>query len=189
MTGFFPALLLVTIAELGDKTQLLVLALAAKHRPGKVIAGVILALLVLQLTAVIVGRTLYALVPMSYLQVAIGVSFIGFGLWMLKKDTGDEENAGSLALTSFGIITTVAATFFIAELGDKTQLATISLAAKYNSFAGVWLGSTLGMIVADGLALIVGVMAGKRLPQERIKYFSAGIFILFGIITLAQALL
>lgn len=189
MTGFFPALLLVTIAELGDKTQLLVLALAAKHRPSKVIAGVVLALLVLQLSAVIVGRTLYALVPMSYLQVAIGVSFIGFGLWMLKKDAGDEENAGSVALTSFGVIATVAATFFIAELGDKTQLATISLAAKYNSFTGVWLGSTLGMIVADGLALIVGVAAGKRLPQERIKYISAGIFVVFGIITLAQALL
>ncbi|MDP2211112.1 MAG: TMEM165/GDT1 family protein [Candidatus Aquicultor sp.] len=189
MTGFFPALLLVTIAELGDKTQLLVLALAAKHRPAKVIAGVILALLVLQLTAVIVGRTLYALVPMAYLQFAIGASFIAFGIWMLKKDTGDEENAGSGARTSLGVIATVAATFFIAEFGDKTQLATISLAAKYNSFVGVWLGSTFGMIVADGLALVVGVTAGRRLPQERIKYISAGIFILFGIITLAQAIL
>ena len=189
MTGFFPALLLVTIAELGDKTQLLVLALAAKHRPAKVIAGVILALLVLQLTAVIVGRTLYSLVPMAYLQIAIGASFIGFGLWMLKKDTGEEENAGAGVLNPLGVIATIAITFFIAELGDKTQLATISLAAKYNSFAGVWLGSTFGMIVADGLALIVGVVAGKRLPQERIKYLSAGIFMLFGIITLAQALL
>ncbi|MDI6815744.1 MAG: TMEM165/GDT1 family protein [Actinomycetota bacterium] len=83
----------------------------------------------------------------------------------------------------------IAITFFIAEFGDKTQLATVSLAAKYNSFVGVWLGSTFGMITADGLALIVGVAAGKRLPQERIKYISAGIFILFGIITLAQALL
>lgn len=79
--------------------------------------------------------------------------------------------------------------FFVAELGDKTQLATVSLSAKYQSFFGVWIGSTLGMVIADGFAVLLGYFAGKKLPQEKIKYLSAGIFIVFGILALTQALL
>lgn len=188
MIAFLSSMFLVTIAELGDKTQLLALSFAVKYKPVKVLAGIFIALLFLQLLAVTVGQTLAGLIPMSYLKIAIGVSFIGFGVWMLKRDDCDEEAKECKSTHPIGIIIAIATTFFIAELGDKTQLATISLSAKYQSFASVWLGSTAGMVIADGLAVIIGYFAGKKLPQEKIKYASAAIFIIFGVVTLVQVL-
>lgn len=189
MLSFLYTSLLVAVAELGDKTQLLVLSLAARHSLSRVLTGIFLAILLLQLMAVTVGQVLNSLIPMQYLQVAVGLSFVGFGIWMLRKEDDEhEEGVKDGRRGAAAVILTVALTFFLAELGDKTQLATISLAARYDSFAGVWLGSSLGLFAADAAAALVGLFAGKRLPQDKIRYVSAAVFVVFGVVTLAEAL-
>ncbi|HZD60448.1 MAG TPA: TMEM165/GDT1 family protein [Anaerolineae bacterium] len=189
MVSFIASLFLVTVAELGDKTQLLALSFATRYKPAKVITGIFIALLLLQLLAVTVGQVVSDLIPMQYLRIIVGFSFIGFGIWMLKRDEHDEQGKVREGAHSLGAIVTVTVAFFIAELGDKTQLATISLAAKYHSFINVWLGSTVGMVLADGAAIIAGVFAGKKIPQEKIKYISAVLFTIFGLVTIVQAFL
>lgn len=181
MLGFLASFFLVAMAEMGDKTQLVALSFAAKYKPAKVIAGVFIGTLVSFFLAVIIGLKLSALIPIGNLKLLIGLSFIGFGLWTLK---GDKYEEGKEKAPGLNPILTVAIAFFMAELGDKTQLATISLAAEYRSFWGVWLGSALGMVVADGAAIALGVIAGKKLPQNLIRYISAGIFIIFGIMVI-----
>ena len=185
MAGFWASLFFITVAEMGDKTQLVALSFATKYKAWKVIAGVFLATLVVHLLSVVIGQQTSAFIPMYYLKIIVGASFIAFGLWTLKGDKLEEEDK---KVSRFGPLLTVAVAFFLAELGDKTQLATISMAAQYKSFIGVWLGSTLGMVIADGLAIIVGIVVGKKLPERIIKYVSAAIFIGFGVYTLLEAL-
>lgn len=185
MISFFSSLILIFIAELGDKTQLLALSFATKYKPVKVLTGVFIGTLVVHLFSVVIGEKLTSFIPEFILRLIIGLSFVGFGIWTLKGDSCDENNQ---KVNKFGPVMTVAIAFFLAELGDKTQLATISLAAKYRSFIGVWLGSSLGMVFSDGLAIIVGVVAGKKIPEKIIKYVSASIFILFGALIIIEAL-
>ncbi|MCL5292766.1 MAG: TMEM165/GDT1 family protein [Actinobacteria bacterium] len=170
---------------MGDKTQLLTLSFATRYRPWKVLIGITLGTLVVHFASVIAGIYLGILIPLYYIRLAVGVSFVAFGLWTLRGDRLAEKGESGLKL---GQVITVAIAFFLAELGDKTQLATIALAAKYESFVGVWIGSTLGMVVADGLAIILGVFAGKRLPERAIKYTSAAIFIIYGAYVMVEAL-
>lgn len=119
------------------------------------------------------------------MNVLAGVAFIAFGLWTLRGDElGDDDR---LHERRFGPLTTVATTFFLAELGDKTMLMTITLASQHQSFVGVWIGSTLGMVVADGLAIIVGRILGARLPERLIEFGAAGIFLVTGVVTLIEA--
>jgi putative Ca2+/H+ antiporter (TMEM165/GDT1 family) len=184
--ALFPALFIVFLAEMGDKTQLVALSFATKYKPMKVVLGIFIATLLVHLFSVAIGEFITEFIPMMYLELIIGLSFIGFAAWTLRGDSYDEDNAKA---SRYGAVMTVAIAFFIAELGDKTQLATVSLAAKYSSFIGVWLGSTLGMVIADGLAIVVGIVAGKNIPEKTIKFFSAGIFALFGVITIAQSLI
>ena len=186
MTALFGSLFFITMAEMGDKTQLLALAFATKYRASQVLTGVFLATLLVHLVSVILGGFIGTLIPMLWIEVLAGVSFIGFGLWTLRGDTLEEDKEKS---PRYGPIVTVGIAFFLAELGDKTQLATISLAAQYNSFWQVWMGSTLGMVVADGFAIIVGTVLGKRIPEQTIKWVSALIFIGFGLYTLGRILL
>jgi putative Ca2+/H+ antiporter (TMEM165/GDT1 family) len=181
MLGFWASFLFIAIAEMGDKTQLVALSFATKYNPWKVIGGVFTATLLVHLLSVFIGEQTSAFIPMNYLKILVGISFIVFGLWTLK---GDKYDDGQAKKSRFGPFITVAIAFFLAELGDKTQLATISLAAKYHSFIGVWLGSTLGMVVADGIAIAAGVWLGKKLPEQTIRYVSAGLFILFGVLML-----
>lgn len=184
MLSFFASLFLVTMAEMGDKTQLVALSFATKHKPLIVIAGVFIGTLVSHLFAVVVGEKISLLIPMQYMRVMIGLSFIVFGLWTLK---GDRYEEGREKASGLNPIIAIAITFFLAELGDKTQLATISLAAEYRSFWGVWIGSSLGMVIADGAAIAVGIVAGKKLPEKLIKFISAGIFIIFGLAIISEA--
>jgi len=168
---------LIAIAEMGDKTQLVALSFATKYKPTKVLLGIFIGTLVVHLFSVIIGERVSALIPLNYLKILIGLSFVGFGIWTLKGDSCNEKEKKGNKL---GPILTVAIAFFLAELGDKTQLATISLAAQYHSFLEVWLGSTFGMVAADGIAIVVGIIAGKKLPEKLIKYISTAIFIIFG---------
>jgi len=191
MSAFLASLFFITVAEMGDKTQLVALAFATRYRFRDVIGGIFTATLLVHLFSVVAGQFLGLLIPFNYIQFLAGASFIGFGIWTLKGDELDGEHEKR---SRFGPFLTVAMAFFLAELGDKTQLATISLAAEYSgpavskhsSFIQVWLGSTLGMVVADALAIITGIFLGKKLPEKLIKWISAAIFIIFGVVTLVK---
>ncbi len=186
MVAFLSSLFLVMLAEMGDKTQLVALAFATRFSARVTLAGVFVATLVVHLFSVAIGEILGLALPTRWIEIGAGVAFIGFALWTLRGDSlkPDEVQQGR-----FGPFLTVGIAFFIAELGDKTMLTTVTLASQYQAFVPVWIGSTLGMTVADGIAVLVGVAAGKRLPERTIKLVSAGIFVLFGVWAIASALI
>jgi putative Ca2+/H+ antiporter (TMEM165/GDT1 family) len=185
MTAFWLSLLFVCIAEMGDKTQLVALAFATRYRPAVVMAGVFIATLVIHLGSVFIGEAAGMALPVFWINLIAGISFILFGAWTLRGDELDEES--ELKPARFGPFLTVAITFFMAELGDKTMLTTITIASQQNSFVGVWLGSTVGMVLADGLAIIVGTVMGKRIPERTVKIIAAVIFFAAGAWTIASA--
>ena len=182
MLAFLQSLVLIALAEMGDKTQLVALAFATRFSARVVLAGVFVATLVVHLFSVAIGEALGLMLPTFWLTLAAGAAFIGFGLWTLRGDTLHDEQAS--AVRRFGPFLTVVVAFFLAELGDKTMLATVTLASQLRDAFPVWIGSTLGMVVADGLAVVVGLVIGKRLPTRAIKYGSAAVFIVSGLATL-----
>ena len=191
MTGSVTATLIaigaVTLAEMGDKTQLLAMAFACRYKASKVMIGVFIATILNHGAAVALGTFVARNAALNvWIQAIAAVSFIFFGLWTIRGDKLDgEENRK----TRFGPIMTVAIAFFIAELGDKTQLATIALAARFPEFPiFVLLGTTTGMIIADGIGILVGVVLCKRIPERTIKLVSAGAFIVFGFVACWQVM-
>lgn len=177
----------VTLAEMGDKTQLLAMAFACKYRASKVIIGVFVATVLNHAAAVALGTLVARNETLNvWIQAIAAVSFIFFGLWTIRGDRLDgEENRK----TRFGPIITVAIAFFIAELGDKTQLATIALAARFPDFpVAVLFGTTTGMMIADGIGIVVGVVMCRRIPERTIKLASAGAFIVFGFVACRQVM-
>lgn len=185
MTAFWISLIYVFVAEMGDKTQLVALAFATKYKTTTVLAGVFIATFAVHLISVILGEAVSLALPIFWIKILAGLSFIFFGLWTLRGDTLDEDEIKNNR--KFGPLLTVATTFFLAELGDKTMLATITVASEQKSFVAVWIGSTIGMVLADGLAVIVGKVMGKNLPEKLIKYGGASIFLLSGIWALWEA--
>ena len=184
MKIFIASFLFVVLAEMGDKTQLLAMAFACRYPAKTVLAGVLVATLVNHLLAVVVGSWLTNIVPLGAIQIAASASFILFGLWTLRGD----RLAGEDRKYKFSPFWTVAVAFFFAEMGDKTQLATVALAAKYQLILPIWMGTTAAMLVADAFGIIVGVVLGKKIPERFVKWFAAVIFILFGIIGLYDSL-
>ncbi|MEI6055675.1 MAG: TMEM165/GDT1 family protein [Lentisphaerota bacterium] len=178
MTTFIASFLFVVLAEMGDKTQLLAMAFATKYNAAKVLLAVFIATIVNHAFAVLAGHYLARLIPMDIVAVAASLSFIFFGLWTIRGDKLDGEDKKE---SKFGPVITVAIAFFLAEMGDKTQLATVSLAAKYSSMSLVLLGTTIGMVVADGIGIIVGIVLRKHIPERAIKWGSAILFMLFGL--------
>lgn len=183
MTAYLASLAFVVLAEMGDKTQLLAMAFASRYRWQTVMWGVFVATLVNHLLAVLAGNYLTALFPMSYIQVAAAASFIIFGLWTVRGDRLKGEDKRF----NFSPFWTVAVAFFFAEMGDKTQLATIALASRYGQIIQIWLGTTSGMLVADAIGIIVGIVMGKSIPERLIKWFAAIVFIIFGLLGLYDA--
>jgi putative Ca2+/H+ antiporter (TMEM165/GDT1 family) len=184
MTAFLLSMSFVVLAEMGDKTQLLAMAFATRYKATTVLWAVFWATLFNHLLAVVVGNYLTHFIPIQYIQIAAAVSFILFGLWTIR---GDELNNEDKRF-SFSPFWTVAIAFFIAEMGDKTQLATIALAAKYQSIIPVWMGTTTGMVIADAIGIVIGIVIGKKIPERVVKWFATIIFILFGMIGLYQNL-
>ncbi|SDE68526.1 TMEM165/GDT1 family protein [Sporomusa acidovorans] len=184
MTAFFTSLVFVVLAEMGDKTQLLAMAFATRYRWQTVMLGVFVATIFNHLFAVVVGNYLTHFIPMTTIQIAAAISFIIFGLWTIR---GDELNGEDQAAKR-SPFWTVAIAFFIAEMGDKTQLATVALAAQFNTIVPVWLGTTTGMMVADGIGIIIGIVLGKKIPERAVKWFAAIIFIFFGLFGLYEYL-
>ena len=182
---FILSLFFVFAAEMGDKTQLVALAFATRYAAQTVLLGVFGATLLVHLFSVGLGEIVGLAIPVFWVQVLAGGAFIAFGLWTLRGDELGEDQR--FAERRFGPLMTVGTTFFLAELGDKTMLMTVTLASQHHSFVSVWLGSTIGMVLADGLAIIVGRVVGARLPEKLIKYGAAGIFLITGTVTLIEA--
>ncbi len=186
MSAFFVSLALIFFAELGDKSQLVALWFATRYRWWMVVLGVTAATLIVHLASTAIGASLGSLLPEEVLLIIVGLSFFAFAAWGLRGDTIDEqeERVRAQGIRAFMLVTTA---FFVSELGDKTQLATISLASDHDSFVGVWLGSTIGMVAADALAIVVGIVMGKRLPERVTAIVAAVLFALFGVLALARA--
>ena len=176
MEAFLASLVFVVLAEMGDKTQLLAMAFSCRYRWQTVMWGVFAATAVNHLMAAAIGNYLTSIVPLDWIKVAAAAAFILFGLWTIRGDRLEGEDKRF----KFSPFWTVAVAFFIAEMGDKTQLATIALAAEYNSIFLVWYGTTLGMLIADGIGIVFGVVMGKRIPERTIKWVASMIFIAFG---------
>ena len=179
MTAFVASLVFVTLAEMGDKTQLLAMAFAARFPARTVMAGVFAATLLNHALAVATGQLLTTVIPISVINLAAAFSFVLFGLWTIRGDNLEGEDQRPSA---FGPFATVAVAFFLAEFGDKTQLATISLALKYTAPVAVLLGTTTGMLVADGLGILLGASLSGRVTDTAIRLASGGIFIGFGLV-------
>ncbi len=187
MAAFLASLFFIFAAEMGDKTQLVSLAFATRYNVRVVLVGITLGTLIVHLFSVFLGEVLGLALPTFWIGILAGLAFIGFGLWTLRGDELDDE--GEAKEHPLGPTFTVGLTFFLAELGDKTMLATITLSSQYNhDFVQVWAGSTIGMVAADGLAVIVGRVLGKRLPENVIKIGAALIFIATGIFTLVETI-
>jgi len=173
---------IVAIAEMGDKTQLLALVLAARfRRPMPIIVAILLATAINHGVAGALGAWLTSIVNPTALRWTLGLSFIAMAGWMLVPDTLEEN---SEAHSQFGVFGTTLIAFFLAEMGDKTQLATIALAAKYASFYSVVLGTTLGMMIANVPAVLVGDRVAGRLPLKTIHGIAAAIFAILGLLAI-----
>ena len=176
---------IVALAEIGDKTQLLAFILAAKFRkPVPIIVGILVATLVNHGFAGAVGTWVTTLVGPETLRWVLGVSFIGMAIWTLVPDKLDEDDA---KLAQLGVFGTTLVAFFLAEMGDKTQIATIALAAQYQSLAMVVAGTTLGMMLANVPAVILGDRIANRIPVRLVHGIAAAIFAVIGVATLLGA--
>jgi putative Ca2+/H+ antiporter (TMEM165/GDT1 family) len=177
----------IFLAELGDKSQLMAMAFASRYRPWTVLVAVSIATLIVHAGSVLVGSVFALALPTRAIQVAAGIAFLVFAAWTIRGDELGEDDEGRANQTGRWALVTIGTAFFLAELGDKTMLATITLATTEEPI-GTWLGSTAGMVAADALAIAVGAILGSRLPERAVKVFAAGAFVVFGLILVAQGL-
>ena len=182
MTAFFTACALVVLAEMGDKTQLLAMAFATKYSWKTVMSGVLLATIFNHLLAVVAGAYLNEFLSPTYIQILASAAFILFGLWTIRGDSLDDE-ADKTKSSPFWTVTVA---FFLAEMGDKTQFATIALAAQFAAIVPVWLGTTTGMMIADGMGIAAGSILQKFVSEKTMKWAAATIFVAFGVVGLCD---
>ncbi len=187
MSAFFLSAAIIFVAELGDKSQMVALWFATRFRWWVVLAGVTVATLVVHLGSVVIGRAFGELLPERFVLIAVGVSFFVFAAWSLRGDRFEPSEREKATTSTFGALGLVTVSFFVAELGDKTQLATVSLAGTTTQVVGVWLGSTVGMVLADALAIGVGLIAGTRLPQRVMSAGASVTFVVFGVLAFVRA--
>jgi len=191
MSEFLAALAIsfgvIFVAELGDKSQLMALTFATRYKTWPVLAGITVATAVVHAVSVGVGYGLGAALPTGWISLVAALAFLAFGAWTLRGDSLTEEEQRKAERSGRSAILAVGVAFFFAELGDKTMLATITLATQHG-WLGTWLGSTVGMVAADALAILVGRLLGKHLPERAIKYGAAALFAIFGVWLLVEAL-
>jgi putative Ca2+/H+ antiporter (TMEM165/GDT1 family) len=169
----------VALGEIGDKTQLLALVLAARYRrPWPIVLGIAVATLVNHTVAGAVGNWVRGVVPADTLRILLAVSFFAVAAWALRPDTYDEGN--SPPASNRGVFAVTAVAFFLAEMGDKTQVATVMLAAQFPSLAAVVVGTTLGMLLANVPVVFAGKLAADRIPFKPIRIAAALIFAALG---------
>ncbi len=184
--------LTIFIAEMGDKTQLLLVAMANKYKVSQILIGTWTATVVLNLLAVALGSALSQYIDLRIIKTIAGFAFLYFALSSVGGDDDDEEEENIGKASKFGPTLAIFGAFFLGELGDKTQLSAITMAANYTDHklmnaVFVFLGCTLGLILADLLGLIVGLALKSKMPTKILNWVSFGIFTFFGILTLYQA--
>jgi putative Ca2+/H+ antiporter (TMEM165/GDT1 family) len=177
--------LLVAASEMGDKTQLLAFSLAARfRRPWPIMAGILTATVLNHGLASGLGELVSEHVPERVLALVLAAMFVGFGLWTLRPDTLEEKKRQD----RYGPYLTTTVLFFLAEMGDKTQLATVALAARYQSVVLVTAGTTLGMLASDGLAVLLGDRLAERVKMRWVRLAAASLFFAFGVASLLRAI-
>lgn len=187
MQAFLLSFGVIFVAELGDKSQLMAMTFAVRYRFWTVLAGITAATALVHLASVGIGRVVGVNLPTSLINTIAGLAFLGFGAWTLRGDELSDEEAVKAQRVSRSAFLAVGSAFFVAELGDKTMLATITLATTEGWF-GTWLGSTLGMVAADALAIGAGALLGKRLPERAVRIGAAVLFFLFGVALIVEGL-
>jgi putative Ca2+/H+ antiporter (TMEM165/GDT1 family) len=188
VSAFLLSFAVIFVAELGDKSQLMAMTFATRYRFWTVVGAITAATAVVHLASVAIGGLLGASLPTGPINVLAGLAFVAFGFWTLKGDELTEEEKSRAARSTRSAFFAVAIAFFLAELGDKTMLATITLATTEGWF-GTWVGSTIGMVAADALAIGVGAVLGRQLPEKVVRIGAAVLFFLFGALLLGQGLL
>lgn len=192
MKIFLAVLFTIFIAEMGDKTQLLLVAMAGKYKVSHILSGTWLATILLNIMAVGVGAALSSYLDMRIIKAVAALAFFWFAYATLKGDSEEEEE--KVEKRNFGPVLAIFVSFFVGELGDKTQLSAITLAANYtqhsliNAFS-VFLGCTLGLILADLIGLIVGVILKSKMPTGILNAISFAIFSIFGVVNIREAML
>lgn len=183
MEAFLTSTGIVALAEMGDKTQLLALILAARFRkPWPIALGILVATLVNHALAGAVGAWLTTVIGPDLLRWILAASFLAMAVWMLIPDKIDEDEAG--APSRWGVFGTTVVAFFLAEMGDKTQIATVMLAAKYQAYAWVVAGTTLGMMLANAPVVWLGERMTQRIPIRVVHLVSALVFAALGLAAL-----
>ncbi len=186
MEAFLISTGVVALAEIGDKTQLLALVLAARYRkPVPIVLGILVATLLNHALAGAVGAFVARLIDPQILRWVLGVSFIAMAVWMLIPDKLDDEQDAKPP--RFGVFATTLFAFFLLEMGDKTQIATVALAAQYPQLAAVVAGTTLGMMIANVPAVILGDVAATKLPLKLVHAICAAVFAVIGVIVVVSA--
>jgi putative Ca2+/H+ antiporter (TMEM165/GDT1 family) len=170
----------IFVAEMGDKTQLVAMMFALRYRWWVVLGAITAATTAVHVLSVAIGHFLGAALPTHLLGLIAGAMFVFFGLWTLRGDTLTDEEASRTEKATAPAFFVVFSAFLLAELGDKTMLATVALASNH-SWAGVWIGATAGMVLADGVAIPVGAVLHKRLPEHFLHVLASVLFLLFGL--------
>jgi len=183
MEAFLVSTAIVALAEMGDKTQLLSLVLAARfRRPWPLVLGILTATLCNHALAGAVGSWITTVIGPQLLQRILGLSFLAMAAWMLVPDKLDDDGAAETG--RFGVYGTALVTFFLAEMGDKTQIATVMLAAQYSAYFAVVAGTTLGMMLANAPVVWLGERVTRRVPIRTVHLVSAAIFSVLGLLAL-----
>ena len=177
----------IFVAELGDKSQLMALTFAARYRAIEVLIGITIATAVVHALSVVIGAVLGTALPTRWIQLVAGLSFFGFAAWTLRGDELSDEEEERARRGGRSAVVAASTAFFLAELGDKTMLATVTLATTA-SLIGVWAGSTVGMVAADALAIGVGHQVGRRLPDRPVRMGAAALFVAFGVLLIVAAI-
>jgi Ca2+/H+ antiporter, TMEM165/GDT1 family len=186
LQALFVSFGVIFVAELGDKSQLMALAFAARYRAWQILLGISIATALIHGFSVAFGAVIGARLPTSLISFLAGLAFLGFAAWTLRGDKLDADELEKAQRTDRSAIVAASVAFFLAELGDKTMLATITLATTHG-VVGTWLGSTLGMVAADALAILVGQQLGARLPERAIRIGATVAFVVFGLLLIVEA--
>ncbi len=187
MGAFLLSFGVIFVAEMGDKSQLMALTFATRYRPLPVLVGITVATAVVHAASVLAGALLAGALPTRAITLVAGLAFLGFAAWTLRGDTLDDDEAARAGRRAGSVVVAVGTAFFLAELGDKTMLATVTLATQEGAW-GTWAGSTVGMVAADALAILVGRQLGARLSERTIRIGAAVAFAVFGVLLLVEAL-